>query len=250
MRHAGDHEEAHPGVLALTHFLEDALVVEHGVLGRDRRVGPPGVQQQLAAVRLERVQVGIDRVDEANLPVDDRHVAIEIERLPVIVGILKRPDPHRVDHLGRRRAPQRRHRIAERLAGENQLTLAVLEAAVVVLHSLELRPGQTGVRFRAHAQQRGEIEAALARIVQEAFLERVALLHDRRRDHLRFDLRDRLIRVSGQVDAAREAGGVHVDVPVGKRTGDDAVEIERIPLRRHDGLAPAGRASLEIGVPR
>src|SRR5437773_5093010 len=26
MRHAGDHEEAHPGVLALTHFLEDALV--------------------------------------------------------------------------------------------------------------------------------------------------------------------------------------------------------------------------------
>src|SRR5206468_4257617 len=121
---------------------------------------------RILRIRAERTRHGRRRVRGGQLgwrntfltPVF--HRADRVECIPVIVGILKRPDPHRVDHLGRRRAPQRRHRIAERLAGENQLTLAVLEAAVVVLHSLELRPGQTGVRFRAFAQQRGEIEAA------------------------------------------------------------------------------------------
>ena len=49
-------------------------------------------------MRLEFLQIGIRGVHEADLLVDHRHVAIDVERAPVVVGILERPDAHGVAH--------------------------------------------------------------------------------------------------------------------------------------------------------
>jgi hypothetical protein len=44
--------------------------------------------QQLAAARLELAQIGIHRIDVPDLLVEELHVAIEIELLPVEFGSL------------------------------------------------------------------------------------------------------------------------------------------------------------------
>jgi len=102
--HAGHHEQADEVALVALHLPEHALVVEDRVLRRDRRVAPPGIEQELASVRLELRQVRIDGVHEADLAVDDRHVAVEVERVPVVVRVLKAPDAHGVEAAARLRA--------------------------------------------------------------------------------------------------------------------------------------------------
>src|SRR5207249_4810169 len=106
MPHAGHHEKTGPVGLVLAQLVQDAFVVENGILWRDSGVAPSGIEEQLTAVRLERLEIGIHSVDESNLLVDDRHVAIEVEAVPVVIRILKRPDTNGVGHLSRRRAAQ------------------------------------------------------------------------------------------------------------------------------------------------
>src|SRR5262249_57936702 len=98
---------------------------------RDARVGPAMGQEQLAAALLERAEIRIHRVHVADGLVDDRHVAVEIELLPVQVRIVER-DANDVERATRRliRAAKRTNRIAERLAGKDQLALRIPDAAV------------------------------------------------------------------------------------------------------------------------
>src|SRR6187401_3446892 len=44
VRHAGHHEQASE-VLLIAHLLHEVLVIEHGVLRRDRRISPAGVEE-------------------------------------------------------------------------------------------------------------------------------------------------------------------------------------------------------------
>jgi hypothetical protein len=66
-------------------------------------------------------------------------------------------------------------------------------------------------------------------------------------DQLRLLLRDRLLGMPRELDAAGDAGGVHVDMAVGQRARDDRIEVSRIPLGRHDTLPASGRAPLVEG---
>ena len=251
MPHAGHHEEAREvaGVLA-AHLVHDALVVLDGVDRRDPRVGPAGIEQQLAAVRLELLEIGIGRVDEADRAIDDRHVAVEIERVPVVVRVLERPDPHGIDHVDVAGASLRRQRVADRLSREDHLTFAVLQPAVEHLDALELRGRQALVRLGSLTQKGREAECALLRVVQKALVERVAFLHHCVVDHLRLLGRDGHVGITGEHNLPRRSGGVHVNMAVGERPGDDAVVVLREPLRGHHRLASTGRASLEVRVLR
>ena len=152
--------------------------------------------------------------------------------MPVVVGVLEAPDAHRVVAAAGSPVvlPQLRgDRVAERLAREDQLALAVLQAAVERLDRLAAAARSGRCRSSAPAAQasfeKSNVHArGLFRkpslSVSHAFI--TAVVHQ-----LRLVRRDRLLRVARQLDAARDAGRVHLDVAVGERAGDDAVEVVR-----------------------
>ena len=82
-------------------------------------------------------------------------------------------------------------------------------------------------------------------------MQRVALVHHGGVHHLRLgSARSPCPGFCARMMLAREARRVHLDVPVREGAADDPVVVFRIPLRRHHGLASAGRASLEVRVLR
>ena len=173
-------------------------------------------QEQLSAALLERAEIRIHRIHVTDGLVDDRHVSVEVEFLPVEIRIVER-DANDVEHAAGRliRAAQRRYRIAERLAGKDQFAFRVLHAAVERVDRSQLRRRQARVVvFACGAQQLREVHCALSRIVQESFLEGVAgvghhLIHERR-----LLGREAAFRMTRQLDASRDARGPHVDVAV------------------------------------
>ena len=147
----------------------------------DGRVGPPLAKQQLAAPRLEPAQVGVDRVDEADLLVDASSCR---DRGRSCASRISRPGSRGSGrYRTRRRSAARRrawrHRVAEGLSRENQF------APAVFVRRKTSRPSRAaGVRqLRRPApsatRQRREIERALPRVVEEPFVQRVARFHDR-----------------------------------------------------------------------
>ena len=88
--HCGDHEEAHPVVLLLAHFVEHGVVVPDAGFRRDPRIGPAVSDQQLSTARLEFAQVRIHGIHVAFFLVDDLEVPVKIEIVPVVVRVIVR----------------------------------------------------------------------------------------------------------------------------------------------------------------
>ena len=106
---------------------------------------------------------------------------------------------------------------------------------------------------RALAQQAGGVELALMRIADQAVfdaVERVALVEHRFVQRI-----STLAWVSGRVvlhylDGAFDAGGVQMDVRIGGRSGDHAVEIVGKPGHFDQRLPAAGGAAVPIRILR
>ena len=92
MPHAWNHEE--PVVVFdlvdAAHRIEDALVILDAAAGRNLLVRPPMVLKEFSAVREERFQIRIHRVNHAVLDfVYQRHARIEVQHLVIPLWILK-----------------------------------------------------------------------------------------------------------------------------------------------------------------
>ena len=146
MSHSWRHEQAHPVALVPAHLLQHRFVVPDRRLGSDAGVGPAVGDQELAAARFEFAQIGIHGIHVADLLVEKLHVAIEIELLPIDIRIVV-GDAHEIEQAAGSLVgcALRADRIAQRLAGEDQLTLRVLHAAVKRLDGLHLRVGETRI---------------------------------------------------------------------------------------------------------
>ena len=91
MAHAGNHEEANPVVLVLAHLRQDAVVVINAIAGRNRRVVPAVIEDQLSTTRLERGQVGIDRINNvADFLIHNLQIAVEVVAFPIPIQIVVR----------------------------------------------------------------------------------------------------------------------------------------------------------------
>ena len=146
----------------------------------------------------------------------------------------------------------RADRIAQRLAGEDQLALRVLDAAVERLDRLQLRVGEARVAGACPPGTSSDEKSTLharglfrnpSLSVSHLFVTRLLTSAACSAVIARSGWRDRL-------DAPLDAGRPHVDVTVGQRAGDDAVVVVGISLRFHQRHAAAGRTALEVGVLR
>ena len=97
MLHARNHEEPQPIALIRTHGLEHRAVEIDCVAGRNGLIGPAVIEQQLAAVFLERRKIGGVRVD-AGL-VGQRDVRGQIELVIIVIGVLVAQDADAVPSL-------------------------------------------------------------------------------------------------------------------------------------------------------
>ena len=145
---------------------------------------------------------------------------------------------------------KRRQRVAERLSREDQLAFAVVQAAVIRFDGLQLRrrEARLGSGGARRAGELLEVKRACARVGEKTLFQRVARLEDGLRHHLRGRGRNLAFGMPRQLDAARHAGRVHLDMAIRQRAGDDAVEILRIALRVHGALASACRAPFVVRV--
>ena len=105
-------------------------------------------------------------------------------------------------------------------------------------------------RFFA-AGNRLEIEIALAWLVDETFLQHIALAQYRAVDEIsRVLIGVGILRITVVEDVQVGLRHVHADVLVGRRTCNDAVKVFGVALRRHQALATTRRAALEVRVLR
>src|SRR5262245_16795706 len=89
MSHARRHEQPRKlsGLLA-TQLALDIFVIVERARGRDDRITPAVIQQQLSARVMEPGQVGVGRVEDVGHEPRPRRVSVEIEGRPVEVRIV------------------------------------------------------------------------------------------------------------------------------------------------------------------
>src|SRR6476646_5099895 len=80
VRHAGHHEQT-DAVARVPGRLQQAIVVVHRIPRRDAWIAPAVIDEQLAAVRDERREVRIRRIESGLHLVDGRYVRIVVQRL-------------------------------------------------------------------------------------------------------------------------------------------------------------------------
>ena len=127
----------------------------------------------------------------------------------------------------------------------------VFTSAKTIFTVFHLRGGQAAVGFFALAQQRCRIEVALGGIADQAVLhavQRIALGQDRFVQRLNIGLRKSAVRILHQLDGSLHARGVQMDVRIGGRAGQHAVEIVGEFGYFHQRLPAARGASVPIRI--
>ena len=202
--HARRHEQAHEVVLLAAHLRQHALVVVDGVAGRDRGVVPAVVQEQLAAVRLERRQIGVDGVDDRRRPSRRRASDRDRGRTSSHPSSRRctRPEtsrPTRRAPAGRRRTPLHRFRCPAPCPGRPTSPFFVFAGAYArfTRSSCGAVRQLVGVARPCRAASR-RIEVAGARVVDQAVLHavlRVAGVEHRLVQHRQLRRRHRCRRI-------------------------------------------------------
>ena len=273
MEHSRHHEEP-VEVRRRRHLREHVLVVVHRHQRVQRRVRPPVVSDHLPAVVAEAGQVGVRRVEDAPDGVHPVRIHIEVELLELPAGVvaLERHVAHEGDAEGleQRRPARRVHEPAapaagsrgrraqgiaelraERLSREIRLAAAD-DAAVDLRQGRPLPLGQAiDAVLRAAARIVGpRVEGALPGIVDEAVLQPVQMIAGRvdrvahAGDLLQTD------RVLPQRLRKPRAADLRVREVEHRRPGDDAVEVVREALGRHQPLASTGGTAQPVVVLR
>src|SRR6185369_17910927 len=160
--------------------VDDLLIEVDGALRHHAGIAPAVIDHELAAVRLEVAQIRIDRVQHAEqFRVDDRDVLVEVERAPIPLRIA---EAHAAEHRGvdRERLLAVHDHAPARITGlrtfaatlEARIDLLararISRALVDLLERLHLTRIQALIGLRGRARERARLEAAGARVGENA----------------------------------------------------------------------------------
>src|ERR1039458_173582 len=184
--HAWDHEQAHErGAVFGTHFGDHALEVVDGALGRNCRIAPTVVEDELSAAFPETLQIGVRRVQHAaHFVIRGLGIAIypECPEIPCRIRedhVLEELRPERVHEALLRRGagdpctpPAGLSLAAWRITGEDLLAFGASRPGVDLGQRFDLGRRETTVGLRSLAQERGGFEVALHRVFDDTILDR------------------------------------------------------------------------------
>ena len=241
--------------------LHDAVVIHQRRPGRDVRVGPSLIDQELPAARGERLEVGIVRAERRVIQlVNAIVVAGKIECLRIPVRILQQDvledvvaDVERLAAASHRRPL----RLAARLeAGKDHFAgLRVLETRVQLAHGFDLRRREARLICRVRKDpalttlDHLRIEMAAQDVFDQPILqpvERVARLERRAMDGGVLRRRDDAVRRFVRRLPLHHEAERFVAAVVRGRAREDGVEVGGVALRFLERHAAAARAAGEV----